>query len=65
MKGSHVFAFFGGAALGAILALLFAPAKGSETRAKIKDGLEDSYETVKREIKKCMPNKVEDEESDE
>ena len=35
MKSSHILALLGGAAIGATLALLFAPAKGTETREKI------------------------------
>lgn len=63
MKTSDLFVFLGGALVGATAALLFAPAKGSETREKIKDSLEDGYETVKREFKKRMPDNVEETET--
>jgi len=35
MKTSHLFAFLGGAAIGAVIALLLAPDSGKATRAKI------------------------------
>ena len=36
MKASSFFTFLGGAALGALVALLLAPEKGADTRKKIK-----------------------------
>lgn len=41
MSHSHFFAFFTGALIGAIIALLLAPDKGSETRKKIDDLLKE------------------------
>jgi gas vesicle protein len=39
---SHLLmAFLGGAAIGAILGVLFAPAKGKDTRTKVADALKD------------------------
>ena len=41
MKASTFLAFVGGAALGAIIALLFAPEEGEKTREKIKSKLKE------------------------
>ena len=41
MKASTFFAFLGGAALGAIIALLVAPDKGSDTRKKLRRKLKE------------------------
>jgi gas vesicle protein len=41
------FAFLVGGAIGAGLALLFAPASGAETRKRIKDGTEDAGDWAK------------------
>ena len=41
MKASTFFAFLGGAALGAIIALLAAPDKGSDTRKKLRRKLKE------------------------
>lgn len=42
-RGGEVWAFCAGAFIGAVAAILFAPAKGSETRAKIRQAAEDAY----------------------
>ncbi|HRY61651.1 MAG TPA: YtxH domain-containing protein [Candidatus Fermentibacter sp.] len=42
-RGGEVWAFLAGAFIGGVAALLFAPAKGSETRAKIRQAAEDAY----------------------
>lgn len=55
--------FLTGAALGAGLALLFAPQSGEETRKKIKevsdkvsDDVRDNYEKVSKEAQKAIDN---------
>lgn len=42
-RGGEVWAFLAGAFIGGVAAILFAPAKGSETRAKIRQAAEDAY----------------------
>ena len=41
-KSNTVAAILAGAAVGAALGILFAPDKGSKTRAKIKEGIDDA-----------------------
>jgi gas vesicle protein len=41
--GGEVWAFLTGVIIGGVAALLLAPAKGSETRAKIRQVAEDAY----------------------
>lgn len=60
----HIFAFLGGAVVGATAAILFAPEKGVETRARIKlmlkkhgviandDELEELVDEINDELKK-------------
>ena len=43
-----LFAFLGGAAAGAIVAILRAPRSGAETRAKLREVAEGSKETIAR-----------------
>lgn len=59
MKKDVFYAFLGGALLGGVAALLFAPESGEETRKKIsnaakkeKEKLMDAFETVKEEYEK-------------
>jgi gas vesicle protein len=56
-----IVAFLAGAALGAGLALLFAPQSGEETRKKIKDvsgkmadDIKDNYDKLSKEAKKSV-----------
>ncbi len=46
-------AFAAGAAAGAILGLLFAPAKGSETREKIKDKAKKFSDDIEEKLSKA------------
>ena len=55
MKSSNVLAFMGGVFIGATLALLFAPAKGSETRQKLKEAIDEGVEGRKQEYHKHFP----------
>ena len=41
MKASTIFSFLGGAAIGALVALLIAPDKGSDTRKKLRHKLKE------------------------
>lgn len=66
-KGMSTFiGFLAGAAIGAGIALLFAPQSGKETRKKIKDASEkvagnikENYEKVTREVKQAAENGIE------
>lgn len=63
-KGSGLGKFVVGAAIGAGLGILFAPKKGSETRAELKVRINDLVEQAKKidveEVKKEFLEKVED-----
>jgi len=56
--------FLAGAAIGVGLGVLFAPKKGSETRAELKAKLNELYEKAKNlrseDVKKYIENKVDD-----
>ena len=47
-EGKSFWAFLGGVAIGALLGILFAPAKGEETREKMADAARDWSERAKR-----------------
>lgn len=49
MDYRHLFSFLGGLAAGAIIALLLAPDKGSETRKKIAEKLKEKGINLTRE----------------
>lgn len=48
-------AFAGGMLAGGVVALLFAPKKGSEVRRDIKERIYDAKEHLKQEISCCKP----------
>ena len=50
MKNESVITFLAGAAIGAVLGVLFAPAKGDETRKKVRETSQDSMEALKNAI---------------
>ena len=50
MSMKNVNALLVGAAVGAVIGILFAPEKGSKTREKIKDGLDDLKDKAKSKI---------------
>jgi gas vesicle protein len=49
--GNGILALLAGAAIGVGLGILFAPDKGTKTREKIKDGLDDLKDEVKTKFK--------------
>ena len=49
-SGSIISAFVLGGIIGAALGILFAPAKGKDTRVKINDWLEDTTEKAKEKL---------------
>lgn len=50
MKPNSVLTFLAGAALGAGLAILFAPHSGAETRRKIRERAKKDYDSVKDKV---------------
>ena len=46
-KSNAIAAVIAGAAIGAAIGILFAPDKGSKTRAKLKEGLDDTKHNLK------------------
>ncbi|WP_166921407.1 YtxH domain-containing protein [Flavobacterium poyangense] len=46
-KSNTIAAIVAGAAVGAAIGILFAPDKGSKTRAKLKEGLDDAAHNLK------------------
>ena len=50
----EVFYFLLGASVGAVIALLFAPQSGSETRADIQAAAEENWEKIRSELQAGM-----------
>ena len=66
-NGNGILALLAGAAIGVGLGILFAPEKGSETRQKIKDGLDDlkdkaksKMDSLEDETKEDLKDSIED-----
>ena len=53
MKMCHLFAFAGGVLAGGIIALMFAPKKGTELRKDIKDKVQELKKHVDETIGRC------------
>lgn len=65
MKSSNVWAFLGGAAAGAIIALLTTPRNGEENRKLITDKVKSGTEYTKKELQNLISRikeKVQDQE---
>ena len=54
MKQSHIYAFLGGALVGGVIALLFAPDKGTETRRKIAVKVKEGSQYTKEQIEHLL-----------
>lgn len=54
MKQSNIYAFLGGALIGGVIALLFAPDKGTETRRKIGDKVKETGNYTKEQIEHLL-----------
>jgi gas vesicle protein len=62
-NGNGILSLLAGAAIGAAIGILFAPDKGSKTREKIKEGLDDLKDETKEKFSKTkdeLKDSVED-----
>lgn len=62
MKANSFFALLTGLAAGAVMGVLMAPAKGEESRRKVKDAAGKALDSVKKAI---LPEELEMDETDE
>jgi len=65
MKSDTLFAFIGGAIVGAAAALLLAPESGEETRKKIKDSVDTEYQALKKKYEEFKAKYAEAQEESE
>ena len=57
MKGYCVLSFLGGAAIGALVALLVAPESGAATRHKIAESMKQGEQKMKEAISEALHHK--------
>ena len=67
MKDNNIITFIAGAAIGAVLGVLFAPDKGEQTRRKVREATRDGREKLYAkldELEKSLDEQTDDEEYD-
>lgn len=67
MKDNSIMTFIAGAAIGAVLGVLFAPDKGEQTRRKVREATRDGREKLYAkldELEKALDEQTDDEEYD-
>lgn len=53
MNGKSIIAFLGGALIGATATLLLAPDSGENTRKKIREKAQETYNNLKGKVEEC------------